>query len=88
MENRQAEFLARLADQQRPRAEITQPTEEAGIQERGLGKSELEGERTPENRASLARMMTYDGTGSWLEYEAHFEEYCGLYGWDDARKGR
>ena len=36
----------------------------------------------------MARMMTYDGTGSWLEYEAHFEEYCGLYGWDDTRKAR
>ena len=39
-------------------------------------------------RVPMARMMTYDGKDSWLEYEAHFMEYCGLYDWTPTEKAR
>ena len=82
-ENRQAEFLDRIVDQQRMRMDVSRPESEAGTKERKPIKRE--GEKTPDSPVSMAQMMTYYGTDSWLEYEAHFEEYCGR---DDARKAR
>ena len=48
--------------------------------------------RTPrpeqQGAGPVARLMTFDGTTSWLEYEAHLEEYAASYKWSENRKAQ
>lgn len=36
----------------------------------------------------IARLMTYDGSTPWLEYEAHLEEYATAFGWSKEKKAQ
>ena len=36
----------------------------------------------------VSRLMTYDGSTPWLEYEAHLEEYAGTFGWTEEKKAQ
>ena len=37
-------------------------------------------------RSQVARLMTFDGSDPWPEYEAHLEEYAKYYQWTDQQK--
>ena len=51
--------------------------------------SRLGGDKRPPTRTGTAsKMMKYDGTTPWPEFQDHFEQYQEHYEWDDKTKAR
>ena len=49
-------------------------------------QQQAEAVQQPAPRAGVARLMTYDGTDPWPEYEAHLLEYARYYRWTAEEK--
>ena len=43
---------------------------------------------TGATKSAVSRLMTFDGTDSWPEYEAHLDEYAKFHQWTDQQKAR
>ena len=38
--------------------------------------------------SQVSKLMTFDGSQPWLEYQAHLEEYAAAFGWDPDQKAQ
>ena len=38
--------------------------------------------------SQVSKLMTFDGSKPWLEYQAHLEEYAAAFGWDPDQKAQ
>lgn len=91
MFRRRWQQLDNRGDQQQ--AEIHQQAENIRRQERRLQNQRQppEPEQQPDQRGRswpVSRMMTYDGSTPWLEYEAHLDEFSKFFQWTDERKAQ
>ena len=79
---RQLQMMQQQFQEMRTR-EVDAQTELAEVRQQAERRREQ-----PDNNSTRAKMMTFDGTTPWLEYEAYLEEYGKALRWTDARKAQ